>query len=406
MSDIDTFQEEIGLALSGGGSRAIAYHLGCLRALHELDLLKHVTIISTVSGGSVIGALYVYSEDSFEEFDNRICDLLDSGLMAGIVRQTLHPANLMRSVLTSATAGVAAKTAQGLSLAGKALQALKDALPGATRRRSTASDWSDNLVPPIQRWWSRSRAFEKVLREQLFGETMMSSTRREGMDIVINATELRTATAFRYGSRYSSSSRYGKVKGNRCSVAEAVAASAAYPLFLPAFHRRYQFGEEGAEEAEVVLTDGGAYDNLGTTCLAPDRNPHYTDHVYSHDSVVASHAGMGQWSRRGRPYGLISRMRRSLATTFRKNEDAQKGEVVKWGIKDDSGLRNSVLTSLGQKDEKLREDPRVSVPENLVPRDEVVYYPTDFRPMPTADRSRIAKRGEQMTKLLVEGHWG
>ena len=28
--------ERIALALSGGGSRAIAFHLGCLRALHEL----------------------------------------------------------------------------------------------------------------------------------------------------------------------------------------------------------------------------------------------------------------------------------------------------------------------------------------------------------------------------------
>jgi NTE family protein len=358
-----------------------------------------------VSGGSVIGALYVYSEDSFEEFDNRICDLLDSGLMSGIVRRTLHPKNLLKSVLTSTTAGVAAKAAQGLSLAGKALQALRDAIPGVMRRRSTTSDWSENLVPPVQRWWSRSQAFEEVLRKKLFGETMMASTRREEMDIVINATELRTATAFRYGSRLSSSSRYGRVKENQCSVAEAVAASAAYPLFLPAFHRTYQFREEGIEETEVVLTDGGAYDNLGTTCLAPDRNPRYTDHVYDHDSVVASHAGMGQWSRRGRPYGLVSRMRRSLATTFRKNEDAQKGEVIEWAMDDDSGLRNAVLTSLGQKDERLRRDLEDRVPDDLVPRKEVIHYPTDFRPMPTVDRKRIAKRGEQITKLLVESYW-
>ena len=39
----------IGLALSGGGSRAIAFHLGCLRALHDYGLLDDVDVISAVS---------------------------------------------------------------------------------------------------------------------------------------------------------------------------------------------------------------------------------------------------------------------------------------------------------------------------------------------------------------------
>src|SRR5260370_23092103 len=51
-------ERTIGLALSGGGSRAIAFHLGCLRALSRLGLLDRVAILSTVSGGSVIGAYF------------------------------------------------------------------------------------------------------------------------------------------------------------------------------------------------------------------------------------------------------------------------------------------------------------------------------------------------------------
>jgi NTE family protein len=54
----ETAPPKIGLALSGGGSRAIAFHLGCLRALHRLGLLDRVAILSTVSGGSVIGAYF------------------------------------------------------------------------------------------------------------------------------------------------------------------------------------------------------------------------------------------------------------------------------------------------------------------------------------------------------------
>ncbi|MDB5228605.1 MAG: hypothetical protein JWN78_2798 [Bacteroidota bacterium] len=49
---------KIGLALSGGGFRASFYHIGVLAKLAEMDVLKKVEIISTVSGGSIIGGYY------------------------------------------------------------------------------------------------------------------------------------------------------------------------------------------------------------------------------------------------------------------------------------------------------------------------------------------------------------
>jgi len=48
----------VGLALSGGGFRASLFHIGVLARLADLDLLREVQVISTVSGGSIIGALY------------------------------------------------------------------------------------------------------------------------------------------------------------------------------------------------------------------------------------------------------------------------------------------------------------------------------------------------------------
>lgn len=50
---------KLGLALSGGGFRASFFHLGVFRRLAELDLLRHVSVLSTVSGGSIVGALYM-----------------------------------------------------------------------------------------------------------------------------------------------------------------------------------------------------------------------------------------------------------------------------------------------------------------------------------------------------------
>jgi len=70
---------DVGLALSGGGSRAIAFHLGCLRALRDKNLLSRIQVISAVSGGAVIAAMYAYSEDSFSSFEDRVFRLLQDG---------------------------------------------------------------------------------------------------------------------------------------------------------------------------------------------------------------------------------------------------------------------------------------------------------------------------------------
>jgi NTE family protein len=48
--------DRIGLALSGGGIRAAVFHLGVLRRLAFERLLERISVISTVSGGSLITA--------------------------------------------------------------------------------------------------------------------------------------------------------------------------------------------------------------------------------------------------------------------------------------------------------------------------------------------------------------
>ncbi|MDX6583888.1 MAG: hypothetical protein QOI10_3072 [Solirubrobacterales bacterium] len=51
-------QPKLGLALSGGGFRAAFFHLGVLARMAELGMLRRVEVISTVSGGSIVGAAY------------------------------------------------------------------------------------------------------------------------------------------------------------------------------------------------------------------------------------------------------------------------------------------------------------------------------------------------------------
>ena len=391
--------KRVGLALSGGGSRAIAYHLGCLRALRTAGILGEVRVVSGVSGGAVLSALYAYRDESFEAFEEEVIALLRRGLLGSIAKRLLWPPNALRAVATALTAGVAAKATQGASIVVSALSSFKQS------SRAQPHAWYEVLRPPLPRWFSRSDAFHDALRRHLFGDLSITAPRRNDVDVVLNATELQTGTAFRFGSRASSNWRFGRVKDNSVTVAEAVAASAAYPVFLPAFHRSYSFVKrDGAVLCErVILTDGGVFDNLGVSCLESGRGE--TEHVYDCDALVCCHAGMGQWPGHGRPYGWTARMSASMLTTFRKNEDGAKTRLFGYLSDPSSKLKAMVLSSLGQKDGRLHRDFGHAVPADLVPREAVVHYPTDFNPMPQEDISLLTRRGEQVTRLLVEAYW-
>ena len=52
------FSGKVGLGLSGGGFRASLFHIGVLARLAEMDMLRHVEVLSCVSGGSILGAHY------------------------------------------------------------------------------------------------------------------------------------------------------------------------------------------------------------------------------------------------------------------------------------------------------------------------------------------------------------
>src|SRR5262245_6750687 len=62
-------EEGIALALSGGGYRAMVFHLGALLRLNEVGLLEKLARVSSVSGGSITaGALAMsWKELSFND---------------------------------------------------------------------------------------------------------------------------------------------------------------------------------------------------------------------------------------------------------------------------------------------------------------------------------------------------
>lgn len=356
----------IALALSGGGSRAIAFHLGCLRGLSDRGVLERVSVISAVSGGSVIAALYAYTAGSFAEFDKTVQHILRTGLQRAAVRHLLSPSLLARVVATNLVSRPVAAMASLVK-----------------------------TQAPLRRWASRTDALELALRDH-FSDREISQVARANLRVVFNACELRTGTAFRFGNERSGNWRFGELKDNRILLAHAVACSAAYPMLLPAFDREYTFQKDGKVLAQrVIVTDGGVYDNLGITCLEPGRQERYSLHVFKPDYIICCHAGYGQFSGRNIPYGFYSRVSASFESVFRKAQDAAVNRLHAYvGA---GSIRGFILPYLGQQDKALP----INLP-GLVSREEVIGYPTDFAAMGEENMRRLSTRGEQLTRMLLQ----
>jgi NTE family protein len=357
----------IGLALSGGGSRAIAFHLGCLRALNDLGVLDHVKVLSTISGGSVIGAYYAYSPTkSFVEFESDIRKILRRGFHQTLAREFLAPRNLLGGMRSLSAAAVHA--------------ALRIGRPNAE---------------PAARHPSRTDLFRDVLRRDVFGNTLVTGPRRNDMDVVIGACELRTGSAFRFSNISIGGWRYGEALDCDGDVAFAVAASAAYPLLLPTLDRTCTFRKKGQEERHrVLLTDGGVYDNLGVQVLEPDRSGEFSLHAFQCDHLIICSAGQGQESGTRLPLQFFSRVSQSFEVVHRRVQDAAMRRLHHLKA---SGLLNGfALPYLGQQDASLFHQP-----PQLVARSSVVGYPTNFASMSDIWIDRLSLRGEQLTRLLV-----
>ncbi|HEV2639025.1 MAG TPA: patatin-like phospholipase family protein [Actinocrinis sp.] len=354
-------QPSIGVAISGGGFRAAAFGLGCLRALHDAGLLPSVSVISGISGGSLLTALYAYGPTDFADFDHSAVDLLRGGLQAALVRRALSPVSLGRN--TASTVRVLVPGRAGLE--------------------------------PRPRTANRTNALRDELADRRFGHRTLDQVTHPGLDVVLTATDLRTSNAVRFGSRHCATSPYGTI-AQPVTVADAVAASAAFPLLLPAMERRYTFiSRNGAPPAQhtLLLSDGGIYDNLGLTVLEPGRSTGHTSHVYDVDYIIACDAGRGKLPLAAGHFAG-SRLRRSFDTVHRRAQDAARKKLHETAA---SGhLAGFVHAYLGTQDHCLP----VPVPD-LVPWSTVHDYPTNFRAMREPDLERITIRGEQLTRSLL-----
>lgn len=251
---------ELGLALSGGGYRAAAFHLGTMRKLHELGLLHRVEALSTVSGGSIVGAAWLLHEGDFDSFEKKMNAALRRSTLGRILRS---PVFLIPVILFLVIFG-------GLMF---------DQQPVAM------PPWSRTLIcvcmlivlvlfhhffNPLS--WLKVRAYKKLF----FGEATLEQL-RASPKIAINATNLETGLPWIFSRDYMNDSTYHHkykifFKPGGFKVAQAVASSTCVPIPFKPFSIQKSFFHTAGDETKVNprLVDGGIYDNQGIHKLTHD----------------------------------------------------------------------------------------------------------------------------------------
>jgi NTE family protein len=327
-------EPKIALALSGGGARAMAFHLGCLRALHDLGILDRVRVLSTVSGGSVIGALYAASDDPFPAFEARVRAVLARGLVRPAIRTAFRTKEGVKAFLCFALVGTANLLFSALTWV---LRLAALVLPVEWRPARQAENWH----LPFRRFASRTTILRRTMDEELFKGKRLREL--QGRRPLLNAAELRTGSAFYFTPNESGSWRLGCLAQPDFTLAHAVTASAAYPMFLPALDEDLPFDKrDGARRVErVTLTDGGVYDNLGLAPLWPDRDPSVSFNVESIDTIICCRAGYGLRHDPPSPF-LVARLKSAIACIHDRAQNASVKRLFE--LREAGKLRAVVLT--------------------------------------------------------------
>ncbi len=206
----------IGLSVSGGGYRAMLFHLGAFIRLYELGLLQQLDRISSVSGGSITCAKIALEWPRLKTRDD---------FFAHVV--------LPLRRLAGTTIDIPAIVAGTV-------------LPGSI---------ADYIAFAYRRF--------------LFGDATLQDLPKRP-EFLINATNVETGTLWRFTRRFMGDYQVGEIRNPRLKLAAAVAASSAFPPFLSPYLLRVgeaDFSRIRTKDrrllSNISLTDGGAYDNLG-----------------------------------------------------------------------------------------------------------------------------------------------
>ncbi len=222
----------IALCLSGGGYRAMLFHVGSLLRLNEAGILGRVKRVSSVSGGSITAAVLGMNWHAL-------------GFTDGTA-----PADLVQK---------------------KLVQPLRD-LGGRN------IDVKSVLVGALLPWVTISDRVKSAYDKYLFNGATLQALPDDasGPRFVLNATNVQTGSLWRFSRPYMGDYQVGLWSNPDLPLATAVAASSAFPPVLSPCFLTLDKPPDPLRTGEptppyrtppfttrVLLSDGGVYDNLG-----------------------------------------------------------------------------------------------------------------------------------------------
>ena len=217
------------LALSGGGTRAMAFHTGVLKFLAEKESLERVEEISSVSGGTLLTGLILRIND-YKWPDSK--QFLDHVLPA--LCEKLSDKDFEKKLVS--------KWFHDLRLPWE----------------KTQSHW---LAEGLRKYWGINSTWGDIPKSPRW---------------VVNTTSAETGKRFYFSGKWLSCYEIGKTNAENLPLAEIMAASAAVPgvigpWVLKVEKEKWTKARKNTLENEVLLNryeslhlyDGGLYDNLG-----------------------------------------------------------------------------------------------------------------------------------------------
>jgi NTE family protein len=200
------------------------FHVGALWRLNELGYLPELDRVSSVSGGSITAAT-LGRHWARLRFENDVAQDFVTEFVAPVRRlagETVDKGSILGGIFTP-------KTSIGDKVAA-------------------------------------------AYAQHLFGDATLQDL-PDAPRFVINATNIQTGSLWRFSKPYMADRRVGIYRSPRVPLAQAVAASSAFPPVLSPFRLKVDpngFDVNGRGEcfkppfnSDLVLSDGGVYDNLG-----------------------------------------------------------------------------------------------------------------------------------------------
>jgi NTE family protein len=355
MNKNDITKKRLGLALSGGGYRAAAFHLGVLRKLNTLKILDKIDVISTISGGSIIGAYYVLNRNNFESFEASFKQNLQKSCIKKIVTNWRF---LFPVILYIFFGYIIFFDPFNFNFSAWMISILVGLYI---------------LLPLIFqfRFISFTSLKIKAYKAIFFGEKTLSDLPSYPI-IAINATNLSTGTLWTFSKNKSSDSSYEFPKdgGNsikfECGefpIAIAVASSTSVPVpFNPVtIPSKYFKNIEDYSRVKPMLIDGGLYDNQGIHKLSQFNSS------YSCDIIIASDGSQpfGKEYKSGNTFSILYR---GIDVMMRKIKNLQFIRDVY------SSDREIAYFSLDWKYEQCVVEFVKAAKNNLVPKDVLLFH--------------------------------